>query len=74
MNPWLAEQLVASRRSELERSARTRRVAVPHEIERAASPVAGRLPRRAAQHLGGLLIGLGRRLVGPDGWSEALDG
>jgi hypothetical protein len=73
MNPWLVGQLVARRRTELEESARSGRRSVGGDAERVETPAASPLRKRASQRLGGVLISLGYRLAGPDGWPQALD-
>jgi len=73
MNPWLADELVARRRRELEESARSARRGGRDGAELGATHPAAPLPKRASQRLGGLLIALGCRLAGPDGWTKALD-
>jgi len=70
MNPWLLKRLVAGRRHEFEESARSRRRTGRAEI----AVTRTRRPRgRLVQHVGALLISLGRRLAGPEGWARALD-
>jgi len=79
MNPWLAEQLAADRIHDLERAARE------HGQESAATTTASlapartittqaRAPRRElTRHIGDVLISLGHRLGGSEGFPAALD-
>ena len=73
MNPWLAEQLVPSRRAELERAAHShgqphtaREPSVEHPMLRTRPAL--------ARHVGVLLIAVGRRLAEPQSFPAAFEG
>ena len=74
MHPWVAEQMVGNRMTERERAASaSRRPSAATRRARSASARPDRQHHKAARLVGGLLIGAGRRLAGPDALSAALD-
>ena len=73
MNPWIADQLVAGRREDLERAAGARRPARITEAEPPGAAPAHRTRPAVARHVGVLLIAVGRRLADTDTLSAAFD-
>jgi hypothetical protein len=71
MHPWVAEQLASSRRQEL--ATRVGSQSLPAVTESLAAPPVTRPRVVLARQVGGLLIAVGSRLAGPEGFARALE-